>query len=111
MKIHLGGKFVIQNLYIMELYQKSLSNFKEGYIAYSTLAVIGQSCLGSIAAMYILSNGTSPLQMIQLALIVIICMSVNTAILAQLSPKTVFNLIITTVLSSVFFIIVNTLIL
>ncbi|CAM3982195.1 hypothetical protein FLAN108750_03015 [Flavobacterium antarcticum] len=94
----------------MELYQKSFENFKESYIAFSTLAVIGQSCLGSIAAMYILSNGTNPLQMIQLAILVIICMSVNTAILAQLTPKTVFNLIITTVISSVFFIIVNTLI-
>ena len=95
----------------MELYDKSLENFKHSYIAFSTLAVIGQSCLGSIAAMYVLSHGTSPLQMVQLAILVIICMSVNTAILAQLSPKTVFNLIITTVISSVFFIIVNTLIL
>lgn len=95
----------------MEIYQKSFENFKESYIAFTTLAVIGQSCLGSIGAMYILSNGTSPFQMVQLALIVIICMSVNTSILAQLSPKTVFNLIITSVISSIFFIIVNTLIL
>ena len=95
----------------MELYQKSFENFKHIYIAFSTLAVIGQSCMGSIAAMYILSNGTNPIQMIQLAIIVIICMSVNTGILAQLAPKIVFNLLITSVISSVFFIIVNTLIL
>ena len=95
----------------MELYQKSFENFKHSYIAFSTLAVIGQSCMGSIAAMYILSNGTNPIQMIQLAIIVIICMSVNTGILAQLAPKIVFNLLITSVISSVFFIIVNTLIL
>lgn len=95
----------------MEIYKKSLTQFKENYIAFSTLAVIGQSCLGSAAAMYTLGNGTSPFQMIQLALIVVTCMSVNTAILAQLSAKTVFNLIILSVLSSVFFIIINSLIL
>ena len=95
----------------MQIYQKSLENFKQSYIAYSTLGVIGQSCLGSVAAMCALENGTSPLQMVQLALIVIICMSVNTAILSQQTSKTVFNLLITSVISSVFFIIVNTLIL
>lgn len=95
----------------MEIYQKLLHNFEESYFASATLAIIGQSCLGSIAAMYTLSNGTSPLQIIQLAIIVLICMSVNTGILAQLPPKTVFNLLITSVISSVFFIIVNTLIL
>lgn len=95
----------------MELYNKTFQNFQEGFFAYATLAIIGQSCLGSIAAMYTLSHGTSALQMIQLAIIVLICMSVNTGILAQLPPKTIFNLIITSVISSVFFIIVNTLIL
>lgn len=95
----------------MELYDKSLENFKHSYIAFSTLAVIGQSCMGSVAAMYILGNGTGILQMAQLGLMVSICMSENTAILAQIAPKTVFNLIIGSVISSVFFIIVNTLIL
>lgn len=94
----------------MELYQKTLENFKEGYFAYATLAIIGQSCLGSVAAMYVLSHGTSALQMIQLSLVVMICMSVNTSILAQLKPQTVFNLIILSAISSVFFILVNTLI-
>ena len=94
----------------MGLYQKTLANFKEGFFAYATLAIIGQSCLGSVAAMYTLSNGTNMLQMVQLALIVLICMSVNTAILAQLTARTIFNLLIISVLSSIFFIIVNTLI-
>ena len=93
----------------MEIYQKSFENFQKSYIGFTTLAVIAQSCLGSIAAMYALSNGTSLLQMIQLAIIVLICMSVNTSILAQLKHKTVFNLIILSVLSSTFFIIMNTL--
>lgn len=95
----------------MKLYQKSFANFQENYIAFTTLAVIGQSCLGSIAAMYTLSNGTGTLQMTQLTIIVMICMSVNTSILAQINHKTVFNLIILSVFNSIFFIIVNTLIL
>ena len=94
----------------MELYQKTLENFKEGYLAYATLAIIGQSCLGSVAAMYVLSHGTSALQIIQLSLVVMICMSVNTSILAQLKPKTVFNLILLSVTSSVLFILLNTLV-
>lgn len=73
----------------MEIYQKSLANFEKSYFAFATLSIIGQSCLGSIAAMYTLYNGTSPFQMIQLAIIVTICMSVNTGILAQLSSKMV----------------------
>jgi hypothetical protein len=95
----------------MKLYENSLRRFEDNFFAYATLAIIGQSCLGSAAAMYILSHGTSTFQMVQLTLIVIICMSVNTSIFAQLSARVVFNLVIGSVLSSVFFIIVNTLIL
>jgi hypothetical protein len=95
----------------MEIYQKSLAHFKQSYFAFATLAIIGQSCLGSAAAMYILSNGTSVVQMIQLSVLVIICMSVNTSIYAQQTAKTVFNLLIASVTTSVLLIIVNTLIL
>lgn len=95
----------------MKLYDNSLERFEENYFAYATLAIIGQSCLGSAAAMYTLSNGTNALQMTQLTLIVLISMSVNTSILAQIPHKTVFNLVILSVISSIFFIIVNTLIL
>jgi hypothetical protein len=93
----------------MTLYQKTFEDFKRGYLGFATLAIIGQSCLGSAAAMYILKNGNSVLQMFQLALIVIVCMVVNGAILAQQKPKIVFNLIITSVLASVLMIVLNTL--
>ncbi len=94
----------------MKLYDNALKSFEYNFFAYATLAIIGQSCLGSAAAMYILSHGTSPIQMIQLSLIVLICMSVNTSIFAQLSARIVFNLVIASVVSSVFFIIVNAII-
>lgn len=77
----------------------------------AAMAVIGQSCLGGAAAMYILSNGTSIFQMIQLAIIVLACIFVNTSILAQMKHKVVFNLLILSSVLSVFFILLNTIIL
>ena len=40
----------------MSLYQKTLSDFNNNFIGFATLIVIGQSCLGSIAAMNVLKN-------------------------------------------------------
>ena len=94
----------------MSLYQKTLADFNNNFIGFSTLIVIGQSCLGSAAAMNILRNGTSLIQMFQLGVIVLICMFVNCAILAQMKHKVIFNLTILSVISSVSFIIINTLI-
>lgn len=94
----------------MSLYQKTLADFNNNFIGFATLIVIGQSCLGSAAAMNILRNGTSMLQMGQLVIIVLICMLVNTSILAQMKHKVIFNLTIISVISSIFFILMNTLI-
>jgi len=94
----------------MTLYQKTLEDFQQSYIGYAALVVIGQSCLGSAAAMYTLHNGTSVFQMIQLGLVVITCMMVNVAILAQLSPKTVYNMTIFSVALSILTIALNVLI-
>lgn len=94
----------------MTLYQKSLQDFQRGYMGFATLAIIGQSCLGGAAAMYILQNGTSLIQMTQLALVVLACSIVNGSILAQQKPKLVFNLIISSVVISMAMILLNTLI-
>jgi hypothetical protein len=75
----------------------------------AAMAVIGQSCLGGAAAMYVLANGTSILQMIQLTIIVLACIFVNTSILAQMKHKVVFNLLITSSILSVLLILINTL--
>lgn len=95
----------------MTLYQKTFQEFQNGYMGFTTLAVIGQSCLGGAAAMYILQNGISFFQMFQLALVVIACSFVNGAILSQQKPKLVFNLIITSVVISIAAIILNNFIL
>ena len=94
----------------MTLYQKKLADFNNNFIGFATLIVIGQSCLGSAAAMNILKNGTSILQMVQLGITVLICMLVNTSILAQMKHKVIFNLTIISVISSIFFIFINTII-
>jgi len=94
----------------MSLYQKTLNGFQKGYLGFTTLAIIGQSCLGGAAAMYILQNGTSFFQMMQLAIVVLASSVVNGSILAQQKPKLVFNLIITSVSLSALMIILNTLI-
>lgn len=93
----------------MSLYVNALEDFKENYLGYIALVVIGQSCLGSAAVMYVLKNGTSPTQMLQLTAVVIICMLVNGAVLSQQKPKIVFNLLLVSVLFSAFFIVLNTL--
>lgn len=95
----------------MTLYQTTFENFNKNYMGSAAMAVIGQSCLGGAAAMYVLANGTSISQMIQLAIIVLACVFANTSILAQMKHKTVFNLIIASTLLSVFFILLNSFIL
>ena len=95
----------------MTLYTRTLADFDNNFIGFATLIIIGQSCLGSVAAMNILKNGTSVTQMMQLAVIVVLCMLVNTSILAQMKHKVIFNLTIASVLLSVTLIFLNTIIL
>lgn len=94
----------------MTLYQKTLEDFQQNYVGYAALVIIGQSCLGAAAAMYTLQNGTSVLQMMQLAFIVITCMFVNVGILAQLSAKTIFNMTIFSLVLSIIMIALNVLV-
>lgn len=91
----------------MTLYQKTLEDFQQSYVGYAALVIIGQSCLGAVAGMYILGNGTSLFQMIQLALIVFTCTINNVAILAQLTPKFIFNFTIFSTLLSALMILLN----
>ncbi|RTY93984.1 hypothetical protein [Flavobacterium sp. GT3R68] len=92
----------------MTLYQKTFQEFENKYLGCATMAIIGQSCLGSVAVMYILINGTSFFQMVQLAFVVVSCMGVNGAILSQQSPKLVFNLVLNSAMVSFLMIIINT---
>ena len=91
----------------MKIYQSYLKEYEKGIIGYSPIAIIGQSCLGSVAAMFILMNGNSVTQMIQLFVVTILCMFYNGAILSQQKPKVSFNLLILSVISSAVFVVFN----
>ncbi|TPN87212.1 hypothetical protein [Aquimarina algicola] len=94
----------------MKIYQRSLEEYKKGIIGYSPIAIIGQSCLGSAAAMYILANGNSILQMIQLFIVTILCMFYNGAILSQQKPKLSFDLLIASIVVSIIVVAINNII-
>ncbi len=91
----------------MRLYENSFANFKQNYYGAAAMSIIVQSCVGGAAVMFILSNGTAFFQIVQLTIITVLCMAANTAMLAQFSQKTVFNLLIISVLTSVLLIFLN----
>jgi hypothetical protein len=87
---------------IMRLYNQLLSEFKRQQTGYSTIAIIGQSCIGSVAAMVVLMNHMpAGIKLTLLFLVTIFCMAYNSAVLARLSAKTMFNLLVLSVLFSV----------
>lgn len=91
----------------MNFYQKQLSEFTRDFYAGASTGIIVSSCLGSIAAMFILMNGHGLLEMIQLGIAVVVCMWFNASVLAQLKPKFVFNSLIVSLLVSTILIILN----
>lgn len=91
----------------MSYYQKYLDGYTRGFVGFNTLGILFQSCWGSVAAMTVLQNGNSPRQMVQLFFVVILCMGFNGAVLAQQKPKTVFNLLLTSVIVNAFILLLN----
>lgn len=92
----------------MTLYTQYYNEFKDKYTMYIPLTIILQSCIGGIAAMYILMNGLDTISgLIQLFLCVILTSFYNAAILAQLREKWVFNMLIISLLFSTISIIFN----
>ena len=74
-------------------------------MGYAAIAIIGQSCLGSAAAMVLLMGGLEMvLKMILLFLVTIFCMAYNGAVLAQLKPLSTFNLLIISLVFNTFII-------
>lgn len=83
------------------LYQELLEEYKKGQTGYATIAIIGQSCLGSAAAMFLLMSDLSDLPKMGLLFVVtILCMGFNGAVLANLRSKIAFNILILSVLFS-----------
>ena len=91
----------------MRLYNTLYRDFEELFVGYSALAIILSSCLGSAAAMVVLMNGHSFIQMFQLFLVVMVCMAYNAAVLSQMKPKFVFNALILSLLTSSLLLAIN----
>ncbi len=92
----------------MSYYNFLLSDFKKRFIIYIPLTIILQSCIGSIAAMYILMSSTSDyFPFFQLTLCVILSMLYNASVLAQLHYKWVFNLLLLSLFTNIVLCIIN----
>ncbi|MCW4470048.1 hypothetical protein OGH69_13815 [Flavobacterium sp. MFBS3-15] len=91
----------------MSYYQKNLEAYTRGSMGFNALAVMVQSCIGGIAAMMVLQNGTSPAQMIQLFFVVALCSGFNGAVLSQQKPKLVFDLLLLSVIGNSLFALIN----
>ena len=78
----------------MITYQKIYSQFESVFFASCTIGILVSSCIGGITAMAVLQNGTNPLQIFELALVVAFAMAFNGSVLSQQKPKIVFNLLI-----------------
>lgn len=61
------------------------------FFANCAITVLVQSCMGGIAAMAVLMNGTGLLQMSQLFMVVILSIGFNGTILSQQKPKVIYN--------------------
>lgn len=81
--------------------------FQEEYYMYIPLTIILQSCIGSIAAMLILAQGTTLLAGLELTLCVTTSMGYNAAILAQAKINVVFWLLVISLIINTLLIAIN----
>jgi hypothetical protein len=92
----------------MNYYNYVLSDFKKRFMVYIPLTIILQSCIGSIAAMYILMSSTPDyFPFFQLTLCVILSMLYNASVLAQMHYKWVFNLLLLSLFTNILLFIIN----
>ncbi len=103
---HSGSEKRVNGL--LKWYNGLLAEFKKQQIGYASIAILGQSCTGSAAVMFLLMNDmTTAVKMIFVFLITVFCMGFNAAVLAQMNAKITFNLLILSVVFSGAIIIAN----
>ncbi len=78
----------------MSTYEKYYERFEKGLFASVSMGVLVSSCVGGIAAMAVLMNGTSLFQMVQLFLVVAGAIGFNGTILSQQPARTIYNFLI-----------------
>jgi len=91
----------------MKYYTNYLIKFKENYMMMIPLTIIFQSCLGSIAVMYMSMHTGGQTLFLELFLCICVSMTYNAAILAQLKPKIIFMLLQISLLVNTFLIVIN----
>lgn len=91
----------VTNNRLLKEYYKLLTEFKREQTGYSAIAIIVQSCIGSVSAMLLLMGNLQVFpKMGLLFLVIMLCMGYNASVLAQLRSKTTFNLLIVSLLFS-----------
>ena len=91
----------------MNLYYLGYEKFKNSYYLCATAGIILSSCLGGVVAMVILMKGLGYYELSQLFIVTSVCMGFNTAVLANLKPKLVYNVLIISVLTNVLLFVLN----
>lgn len=81
--------------------------FENDYFMYIPLTIILNSCIGSIAAMTVLAQGTSLLTGIELTLCVSLCMGYNAALLAGSNKKIAFWLLAISLVANLLLILIT----
>lgn len=87
--------------------KKMQHDFEKDIYMYIPLTIILNSCIGSIAAMTILAQGTSLFSGVELTLCVSLCMFYNAALLAGLNRKFSFWLLVASLLGNVLLILIT----
>lgn len=92
---------------VLKYYSQLLREFDRGKIGYATIALIGQSCLGSVAVMVLLmAHLPAGTRTLALFWITSICMAYNAAVLAQARTTAVFNILLCSVVTCMLTIVV-----
>lgn len=91
----------------MTIYNKYLKIFEKSYYLYISFGILLSSCIGGVAAMLVLMQGTGTIEMIELFLITCVSMGFNTAVLANLKPKITYNILLGSVVVNLTIILIN----
>lgn len=81
--------------------------YEKNYYMYIPLTIILNSCIGSIAVMTILTQGTSLISGIELTLCVSLCMGYNAVLLAGSNRKFAFWLLAVSLLANMLLILIT----
>ncbi|RPD98758.1 hypothetical protein EGM88_06090 [Aureibaculum marinum] len=91
----------------MSFYADLLADYKKHFLMYIALTIIFQSCLGSIAAMVIVSQDNDVLSIVELSVCVMVSMLYNTSLIASFKKEIAFNLLIISLVVNSTLILIN----